>query len=931
LFLAWQAWQGFREDRIEQEASLAGIRAENILSKWFPVYRDNMYIAHFLAAVSKQTFQNPDPPGRFRLFRKLINNRISGIFDFLYLDGTGRQVKSLSDFSVRDDWIREFYAAKMRSQKGGLPTGANTSDRLAKMFGPLQSLEFESGFGWRFFPANYRTKRTMVFFSKPASHGTIVAFLNKIPDWEAKVFRFLLDLRNKKNPSIRIGLIDLNDKHPQDNFPRGIARDELTSMLPLLPNLTKAAISGGGFLWSRMIVSPRLMLVVAQPHRIVSYLETLSRQFEISMFAIFFLAGIWVWFADGGKGALPFSIRWKLTFLLGFSIGIPLLLFGLSARGFLRDFRQVMEQDIFHEQERAIKMLDQRFMGYIGGFEKIIKNRLRKPADSVRVDISWLTRQLRSLERDLQPAICDIVDLNGNSFYKNSRPFSGKADQIMAVFRHQASNILDESSFAREAKTQMFSATAEIYGFNPEFFSSQISPMLNSLSEFVVGNMHGIGVLMPLRTDSGERFLIHLGWDVEQLERIFARRFLTDSRIAIIDPGLIVNPASFPLGAALQSYRKRIMDAGIPCRFRLENDNKTFLVTAMRGAKLNRCAIIAYQTEKTLLASITKQTRVYLGIALAILLLGGMIWNLLAWRFLGPIEQLSRGIAALQARAFQLRLPVVNNDELGELTTAFNHMMEGMAELELARLVQETFFPPKPVELDGWRIQGECMPAAQVGGDHFDFFLLDDHHLAILIGDVSGHGVSAALVVAMAKALIAHPAHRFSPAATLNLMRIFFQRSLSGRKMMTCFCALLDTETGTMLCANAGQSYPIIVQNRISCYVSLPGKPLGSRSTQPIAACGIDISAQCSMLFYTDGLVESLTPTGEMIGYDRLSEALPELIRGDPGETQQAIKDWHRRLTDGAPALDDITLVVLQSPAVLGGKSNLNLNGRQKA
>lgn len=240
-------------------------------------------------------------------------------------------------------------------------------------------------------------------------------------------------------------------------------------------------------------------------------------------------------------------------------------------------------------------------------------------------------------------------------------------------------------------------------------------------------------------------------------------------------------------------------------------------------------------------------------------------------------------------------------------------MIEGLEDLEVARVVQESLFPQGTLHRGAWEIYGTCRSATQVGGDYLDYFALDDGRLAFVLGDVSGHGVSAALVMAMAKALIAHPATRIEPSVVLGTLQTVFLQVLKRKKMMTCCFGILDPHQGRVVIANAGQNFPFHLKPDGQVYeLEMPGKPLGVRNTRGFECHVHTLEVNDVLILYTDGLIEAMDKQGQSLGYETTKQALPDLVGATAQETETRIRDWHDSVVSDGPQADDISLIIVQ-------------------
>ncbi len=362
----------------------------------------------------------------------------------------------------------------------------------------------------------------------------------------------------------------------------------------------------------------------------------------------------------------------------------------------------------------------------------------------------------------------------------------------------------------------------------------------------------------------------------------------------------------------------------VPIQARLKLRNQTvkerivrggtvYLVTGVRGVELSEYHLIAVTRDDLIRAELTRIRWSLGSMALGMLAIALSVGATLARSFLGPVGNLSLGVAALRSRQFDRRVPVLDRDELGDLAATFNEMMEGLADLEVARIVQESLFPNTALTAPGATVFGSCLPAAQVGGDYYDYFTLPGDRLAIIIGDVSGHGVGAAMVMAMAKALFAlEVAAETDPAQLLGRINNVFLATIKRKKMMTCFFALCELRTGRMFVSNAGHNPPLLVRGTTVTMLELNQAPLGIRARPNYKNAEFMLEPGDTVLFYTDGLVEAVGHDGTQLGTSELMARLPAMLGSDPQATEGALRAWHNRVVRPGPQDDDISLVVLQ-------------------
>jgi hypothetical protein len=300
---------------------------------------------------------------------------------------------------------------------------------------------------------------------------------------------------------------------------------------------------------------------------------------------------------------------------------------------------------------------------------------------------------------------------------------------------------------------------------------------------------------------------------------------------------------------------------------------------------------------------------------LASLLVALLLGGLLARMFVVPIAELSRGVKALHERDPGIRIPDLGGDEFGELGRTFNQTIEEIGELLLAKTVQSRLIPTSLPAVPGVEIDLLNIMASDLGGDYCDCQVLPDGRVLLIIGDVTGHGVSSSLVMAMAKAAVfAHIREGIRLGPMLEELDQLLFRSLKKKKFMTCFAALIDPHTGTGVCTNAGHPYPLIIAPDGKAHtLNLTRLPLGmSKKAVPCQELPFQLAPGSLMILYTDGLIEMLDPSGEQWGYDRLESFLRDLRDKPLAAIKQAIVEEARRFSQTDILDDDLTFLLLR-------------------
>jgi sigma-B regulation protein RsbU (phosphoserine phosphatase) len=239
-------------------------------------------------------------------------------------------------------------------------------------------------------------------------------------------------------------------------------------------------------------------------------------------------------------------------------------------------------------------------------------------------------------------------------------------------------------------------------------------------------------------------------------------------------------------------------------------------------------------------------------------------------------------------------------------------------ELEVARKIQESIvprrFPPFPNRKE-FEIHAAMIPAQNVGGDFYDFFLIDDHRLGFVIGDVSGKGVPAALFMAVSKTLLKATALKGLPPAEClqQVNRVLYLESVAAM-FVTVFYGVLDTRTGEVDYCNGGHNPPYLLRagGLIEAAETAGGLVLGAMPNTAYKPQKATLQSGEGFFLFTDGVTEAMDRAGELFSEGRLEENLKGKSGVPLSELAQSVIAAVNAHATGAPQADDITVLALR-------------------
>lgn len=327
--------------------------------------------------------------------------------------------------------------------------------------------------------------------------------------------------------------------------------------------------------------------------------------------------------------------------------------------------------------------------------------------------------------------------------------------------------------------------------------------------------------------------------------------------------------------------------------------------------------------------------RIVAVVLLFFIVLGGAAASAQARRITLPIKKMAEKLSLLSDGQFHFEFQKLykTGDEIEILANAFAHLAAEMdkyvrevadntaekerigTELKVATQIQAdmlpSIFPAYPERLE-FDLFASMTPAREVGGDFYDFFFIDKHHLAMVMADVSGKGVPAALYMVIAKTLIKDRAHMGgSPADILTFVNRQLVKGNNESMFVTVWLAIIDIRTGEGLAANAGHEHPVLrdKSGKFNLVTYKHSLVIGMLEDIHIEEHPFKLEPGDTLFVYTDGVPEANNSKHKQFGTDRMLEVLNSKPTADPKTIIQNMRDGIDKFTGSAEQFDDITML----------------------
>jgi sigma-B regulation protein RsbU (phosphoserine phosphatase) len=234
-------------------------------------------------------------------------------------------------------------------------------------------------------------------------------------------------------------------------------------------------------------------------------------------------------------------------------------------------------------------------------------------------------------------------------------------------------------------------------------------------------------------------------------------------------------------------------------------------------------------------------------------------------------------------------------------------------ELQMARRIQSQLLPPSSPTIPGYDLCASTIPSRYVGGDYYDFNVIDDDTLVLVVADVAGKGIPASLLMATLRAAVNSNADvRKSPSSMLHRINALLYESTSAEEFATLFYGVVSLEDGVMKYANAGHEFPFLVTGHGIRQLGESGIVIGCMENYSYEELSCEIPRGGALVLFTDGLTDAATVDGENFGEERLRRALEKNGSSSSNEVCTNLLDEVRDFAKEGDYLDDLTLVVLK-------------------
>lgn len=928
--------QLFRIRSANNRQEIAG-KMEHAL-KTVEKFSDNEYFSHYLLLeINRRALASRQPEKTFGTLKKQLQSRYPGAFTFVYWNARGDLVKEVSDETSFGYIIRKTYHFLKRasellgkweenSDEVSLVTLGDVEKEakiLRNFLGKLMVIyqlryPWMSGQQGKPLQTSPPGPRSRIWYRINDAFG-FLCFINDEFIQSSAGSEYALNLVRRDMPDFKVHLTDYPAS--EDFFPPADAAlaPKLVQALSRFESMSVADFEE----FSDILVG---CMMVGQSQRAVCYCSSdllFSEQRErLHYFGSFakvllpLLFLLMVWYKTRWSGFV--SIRLKLTVIFLYAGGIPLLIMGSIGLEYLEQKRQ---QLVYEAQTRGINVLygiDRNFKIFLEDHATHLSELINGYNKRFGLEIlqSPTLKQLRAeLMGDYRPESIQLYNHTGQNLVADNRRtiFSDYtlASQLAMEILHSLSRSVGKDT------GRSFIVTDQL-GVNVVSKKKEISFIgLGAHELYFYFEFLGI----PEKYQN--LAMLQLYWRKENLQRSFFERFHAANLAENMSAGaeIIAYYPSDDLISCEHTDRDNLKALGqyaynnqIIRKGNLSLSAGDYTAVGMRGLNMDQISLLYMLPVRHMEELIGKLGWQMAAVAGMFLLLTFMMFRYLASHFLAPVGEIQNAISSIGRRDFSYRLAIDSSLEFSELSQTFNATLETFKDLETARIVQESLFPPGEANVGDIRLVAFSQPFSRIGGDYYDFFTVENQ-LLVFIGDVSGHGISAALIMAMAKATMIDEKANFTDMRKLADaidQTVFLNRKSGTREYMTGLFFMAEPETGRCQLINRGHCMPVIIDaaGKVSALVKSGGLPLGYNSPEFNQPVTIQLNPGETLCLHTDGFAEAAGKKRQVLGYQGLQQMLATSWHVDVDRFLQTLLKNHNEWAESQS--DDQTVILIK-------------------
>jgi len=785
---------------------------------------------------------------------------------------------------------------------------------------------------------NSNEELTMLCFIKPIEGQTpgidqIIKVLNQNND---KIENGIIDINEIKSVSIKNSSSKTKDmlleltKYENSAFSHRSTKDRLMAFKLLTPNL-------------------RGYCIMNKENMQTGYPIQRKNELLTKIAAIIFLFLFLHYCYKKVNGNNFVSIKTQTALLFLYANGLPLLILCTIGYEHVQQYEKAILRETHKNNEKVLREIDSGLAHHKrklskktqDEFELIFKNtKHRTPNESDKPELNRLLNVLNAEE-------INVYNKNGKSIISckaNDKIISPHAPmsfftlttlKLANLNENSAEQLKNEETIGKLKRNTLWKEVVNLERFNSSMLQHSTN-LVGKLGVFNFGTEKLLCMTYILGDKDNRKFnsVLFLLWSMEKYQKGYIESEINKRNS---QPGnlrfmaMTANEKSL-IGDKGNNYNKliSILSKSLNTQSTHENNielnGEKNILTAIPGSQNDQITLCATLPAKIIEAKIY-DLKFQMGmLALLNFIIVTAVITTLNRQFISPVHELSCAVNEINSQNYEFKTSIANNDEFGELGKVFNQTSEGLSELAVGKIVQQALLPESRHKRNNIEIFGKTVTMTKLGGDYFDHFPISDSFTGVLMGDVAGHGIPAAIIMAIAKAtIILNKNKAKNPAEILLSLHntLYTLKKSNLKRMLTCQFITINDITGECTISNSGHCYPVIVSDKgkNAHFKEVIGTPLGITKKLKCNNYDFVLKPKDTLLLYTDCLIEAVNAKNEAFGPKRLLKSLEELWKEDLEIYYQNIFNNNRAWSKGVD--DDTTILLIRfDPEQTGEEQN---------
>lgn len=676
---------------------------------------------------------------------------------------------------------------------------------------------------------------------------------------------------------------------------------------------------------------------------------------QIALFAIC-LAFIWILAANNSLSQQSLkvgSIKYVVVALVVCANIFPFLLISVLSAQYLEQKRLVLADEKRIEAINFLKRLETEFMAETHGIKSFAIKHINRLSETLKHEPLSAENSLEF--RNVMAEVSGKFMIIASTTYPTVSDVAYLGEKESYIFDDKLHTLIKDVPYTKDNRLELNNTLAKCGAVFLLFYNGAMVPDRILMEVELISNVVFQGALhetyykflrlfdyvekLGIGTEKHPTFMHFLSFNKENLaDYIFmfyfnldahAQNFLDKNRTVLQGnmqgikvlyamgknlKKMVIKP--FTEEEKLRNFFSKLTTQPPTSANYIELNNETWVATGYVSSELADISLMTLSPTKEIdrILNSEKQELIVLLFLNAVLVFG--IALVFVKTLLAPVNSLRDGALALKDRNFAHRIPILGGDEFAEMSQVLNTALTDLEEMAIARNVQQQLFPRQRVYTGDYDVFSKSITMCDLGGDYLDVIQLSETKFVMMLGDVAGHGVGAALIVAMAKSVMLNSKELLEkPKELLARLHdiIYRTKTKKQRKIMTFQYVMVDSVSHKVVFANAGGCNPfLIASNGDSREIVLPAPALGAFKRSSFSQVELTLNAGDTLVLYTDGFVEARNDAGDELGFGEFERMAADARCEGSEKFYNRIMRANAAWRGNQTRLDDYSLVILQ-------------------